>query len=407
MDPVLDGLLDACAAADDWDDTPWLVLADWYDEQGDPHGELIRLSRRGAVTGPADRDAIAAWLAAYPESPANPGERDWPGRLDRGVRRWLLMPDSTETSPPPNPIWPTRLQVDLSSQLLWEWSRLEPTWLESTRLKLVLSISHNYSYGLPSFLASRPTFEGLRFSFPEPQMLMSMRPFDNTPQLHRLSLSRVERVGAAVQGHLEAADLRQLELDSFETSPDPIWANLPRWTALRALRLSNVPFPAAVDFSSLPLRQLQAFGVSAPPLLAMLPAWPELRCLSLHRVPEAPAAHLPTWLRPPQLEGLYLSDCPARFAQATARQLPEIPNLRLLTLSGLPGLADAHLAPLAGCRALESVTLSDCRRLTDATLRTLAGVSTLRELAVRDCPRVTRQGLREFQRRRPECRCTP
>lgn len=415
-DYALSGLLAACCEADEDDHTPWLILADLFEERSDPRSRLVRVGRRGAFSTEGDRESARLWLSEHRRL-LLATDLDVPTTLSRACLKVHLGSRSLQRlTASPVPGWPTRVVLDLNSQEDIE--------------------------ALPGRLGAWRDIPWVRFSVhltgltPTPGVLKALR---GLPRLDLLGLavnatnqsvanprllpavSRVTLGGPVSKRALEAfaqiPGLRELHLRDVSRFAAPEgWPDLSPLTTLRHLELTAgiVPDGTIAEWArDFPLRALAArpaYGAEPEPglpavtqaFVGFLPNWRELRQVELSHLTATEELLLLGDL--PELERLELYRLHARPAgRGVMDALARLPRLRRIGLQDSPLLTDEHLEPLAGAPALEEIDVRDCPQVTDATLEMLAGVPTLRLVQARRSRGMDAATGNRFRKRRPDC----
>jgi Leucine-rich repeat (LRR) protein len=369
MIALLDGAHKAETELDELDGRPglpWLVLADWLDERGDPRAELTRHI--------ADRNAVECrhWLKAHAAEWFGP----LPSEIQLTTNGWepeLMVSLGKQKKVPARVAqalgagWLT-LQCD--RQLLPQLPRLRRLHLPSNALAADLT-------SLPT-----ETIQTLRILNCRRLSKAGFRQLFGCPQLRELHIAFPRTLADADLAPLaNCSTLRSLRLDNCSLLTG---STIGKLTGLRRLEFRHCPTLSIPGLNQ--LRDLSAlehlafhFSPSKAPPLGRLPALPNLRSLDLGHNGSLRDSGLACLSRFPQLERLNLTSCYRITLQALAA-LAEPSALRVLIFDG--SVRDEGMAILAHCTGLRELSLFPRVPVIDVKLAHLAGARRLRKLTL-------------------------
>lgn len=396
MHPQLHSLLQRCAAAPADEDFPWLVAADWLDEQGDPRGWAVRELRRRPVTLPVDARAAAGALG--PAVGAGVDGRGW------------LHHDADADAPPSPADWPAivRLTFDPSADADKTVARLtDLTEGGLRRLRLRVAWS-DLSPRVWDALTRLPALEGLDLYENQGNAEYSLRPLKRLSGLRYLGLFGLTSFGEADADAVAALPgLERLALGGMNDLETPGWSRLAALRRLRQLELYSLagPTPAHVEewAAAFPLRSLTAWVTPigwAAPLVAL----PTLADLTLRNVAE-PSAELRHRIAGARgLERVELGGLSDQLTAEFLSPLACLPRLRSATLSGMP--ADAGppvMRALADAPELVELDLSLGTRFLKSHAAAAVRLTRLRSLRFREATHLGPKRLAKLRAALPGC----
>jgi len=407
------GLLLACAQAEEFDSTPWLILADWLEEHDDPRAEFLRLSRRGGFSGKIDQIALRHWAKLHGETLLADSAEKIPLMFRRG---WLMLQSwqygSIERLATLKPSgWPTRVVVGSGSTeyLAGVFSRIRH-WCDAPEVRFTIDGGTSLDWRL---LNEIPAIDSLTLG--NPSHLGSLRePLRNLTGLRRLTVPPMDNRTPVSLNHFfgalaEADTLRELRILGPITPTDP--AQWRAMSALRHLHLLEIRGMGYVDLANIDacirgfsLRSLIVGRSFAARIAPHLSGWTQLVELELQEMANESTTTFESLINLDCLERLDLSILSGSITPALFAPLADVPRLRAINLDHARALTDACIATLSESQSLEELDISTCPRLSDRSLDALATMPTLRRVRVAHCPKITPSGRMDLTRRRPDIR---
>ncbi|VTS07040.1 TIGR02996 domain-containing protein [Tuwongella immobilis] len=411
MSLARDGLLNAIATADAWDDTPWLALADWLEEAGNPDHALLRRLCAIRVPGMLDLEWMRAWgmesvrlirdaIGSWPCYQVT--RRGWL-RVELRLESFRRLLERGEPL-----IWPTEilLKVDGTEAVAEarRWLQTQPWPGVRLGLRVVIGTAHRsfpaelsgitqlthvqvlirgeLPHGFPfSGSTELPGVRGIHIPAPISLRPEQIRWLAQQPKLESLSLHVTTPLTAAPWWPLaESRALRSLQIQT----PSPLDAEVLRgWSVMRNLQ--------TLEWESL--------GPIAPELFERLQHC-SLQELNLRGGNHLVGCRMAGFH---QVESVSLSGITRPIPASWLQQIAQLPRLRLLDLTGCV-LDDAGLAAIVEAPNLEELNLHGVTGVTARGFDRLLAAPALRLLDVARCSGTTPERVRIFRDRRPECR---
>ncbi|VTS08208.1 hypothetical protein [Tuwongella immobilis] len=368
VDSVQGSLMTACTLTDDGDRAPWLMLADWLEENGEPEAAILRHWAMVSIDLHDRSHALSEWCGQ--RSGMSPNYRYVNFiEMNRGLWRFRYGPRRTQPLPLTPPNWPTELELVLTEstrrnqQLLQDYHQ----WLEVPWVQICLEGDPgDISPTLwTNHLANQPYIRKVRFTNRESAPQSVLNRLVELPNLHTVDFVGGYRFEDSELDLLRRLPgLRTLRIARLSSGLREwsLWGELAANCPLHSLELSDWPDgmgrEIAPFLAGFPLIRLVLNGNVAPMLLPYLQSFRKLRELRLlsdcrgRGTAWLPIASLP------DLECLELV-MPARTnIRPMLDQLASHRKLRCLTIRNFHGDPGLTFSPWGASTTLEELHLT-------------------------------------------------